>query len=163
MLLTPRDSFLHEQLHQPSTDPRVNNRLDLFIGAIRQVGQCPASISQHIWITAEQKSRQHTETRRHLTLTRNKDHKRHRLSLTPELDERHSWKHKSYKRGERTHRGKVWRRVLPPAEVGQCPYCIAGCCETVGLSKQPADKNTACCYHTGFDTFRKAEEGHSLL
>lgn len=66
-------SCLHEQLHQSAADPGVNDRLDLLIGAIRQVGQSPASVSQNIWITAEQKPGQHAETRRHLTHTRDKD------------------------------------------------------------------------------------------
>lgn len=57
---------LHQQLHQPATDSGVNNSLDFIIGAIRQVGQCPARISQDVCVIDKQQPRQHTETRGHL-------------------------------------------------------------------------------------------------
>lgn len=60
-------SVVHEQLDEPAADPGVDDRLDLFIGAVRQVGESPARIGQHIWITAEQQPGQNVETRRHLT------------------------------------------------------------------------------------------------
>lgn len=60
-------SVVHEQLNEPAADPGVDDRLDLFIGAVRQVGESPTRIGQHIWITAEQQPGQNVETRRHLT------------------------------------------------------------------------------------------------
>lgn len=59
-------SFLHEQFHQPAAHPRVDDRLNLLVGSIRQVGQSPASISQNIWVAAKQQPGQNTETGTHL-------------------------------------------------------------------------------------------------
>lgn len=56
----------HEQLHQPPTDPWINNCLDLLIGPIGEIGQSPTGISQQVWITAEQKTGQHRQAWRHL-------------------------------------------------------------------------------------------------
>ena len=57
---------LHEQLNQPATHPRVDDRLDLIVGSVRQVGQCPAGVRQHVRVAAEQQSGQHAEAGGHL-------------------------------------------------------------------------------------------------
>ena len=45
---------LHEEFYKTTTHPWVNDRLDFFVGSIRQVGECPACISQNIFVCVEQ-------------------------------------------------------------------------------------------------------------
>ena len=47
------DLNLHEQLHKAPADTRVNDGLDLVIGAVWEVRQGPAGICQQVWVTAE--------------------------------------------------------------------------------------------------------------
>lgn len=48
--------YIHEQLHETPAHARVNDCLDLLIGAIRKVGEGPAGVSQHIIVLMEEQA-----------------------------------------------------------------------------------------------------------
>ncbi len=45
-----KGAILHQQLDESATDPLLNDGLDLFIGSIREVRDCPASVDENLFV-----------------------------------------------------------------------------------------------------------------
>jgi len=60
-----RGGSMHEQLHQPTANTRLNHCLDLVVRSIRQVRQCPTSVSEHIVICGVDQLWQSAKCRSH--------------------------------------------------------------------------------------------------
>ena len=56
---------VHEQLHQPPADARIDDGLDLLVGPVREVGQGPAGVGQHVGVAVEQQFGQNLEEKKH--------------------------------------------------------------------------------------------------
>jgi len=49
---------MHKQLHQAKAHARVDDLLDLLVGAIAQIRDCPAGVSQDVDVRVEEESGQ---------------------------------------------------------------------------------------------------------